>query len=132
MPRNPANPNAPISRSRVTNGSALFVEGNPNSAWARRYRDLIVEVAADLGGVEALSQAQQALIRRGATLSVELEMMEGRLSEGLPVDLDLYGRLASHQRRILESLGLQRTAKDVTPPDLKTYLAQRRKEAARS
>lgn len=129
MPRNPTNRNAPISRSRVTNGNALFVEGNPNSSWARRYRDLIVEIASDLGGTTALSQAQQALIRRAATLSVELEMMEGRLSEGQAVDLDLYGRLASHQRRILESLGLRRALKDVTP-DLRTYLAQKRKEAS--
>lgn len=129
MPRNPANPNAPASRSAVTNGNALFVSGNPNTPWARRYRDLIVEIAVDLGGVDLLSQAQQALIRRGAALSVELEMMEGRLSEGLSVDLDLYGRLASHQRRILESLGLKRQPKNVTP-SIHEYRAMRAREAA--
>jgi len=26
-------------RSAVTSGRKLFVEGNPNSAWSRRYRD---------------------------------------------------------------------------------------------
>jgi len=40
--------------------------------------------------------------------------MEGRLSKGEDVDLDSYQRAASALRRILESLGLDRVARDVT------------------
>jgi hypothetical protein len=69
-------------RSRVTNGSALFVEGDDRSAWARRYRDLIFAHTADLGGSAAVSEAQAALIRRAATLQIELELLEGKLSLG--------------------------------------------------
>jgi hypothetical protein len=69
-------------RSRVTNGSALFVEGDDRSAWSRRYRDLIFAHTSDLGGVAAVSEAQAALIRRAATLQIELELLEGKLSLG--------------------------------------------------
>jgi hypothetical protein len=67
-------------RSRVTNGSALFVEGDDRSAWARRYRDLIFAHTSDLGGAAAVSEAQVALIKRAATLQIELELLEGKLS----------------------------------------------------
>jgi hypothetical protein len=39
--------------------------------------------------------------------------MEGRMSLGEEVDLDRYGRAASHLRRILESLSLERKARDI-------------------
>jgi hypothetical protein len=43
--------------------------------------------------------------------------MEGRLSQGEEINLDSSGRAASHLRRILESLGLERKARDVTTLD---------------
>jgi hypothetical protein len=167
-------------RSRVTNGSALFVEGDDRSAWARRYRDLIFAHTSDLGGAAAVSEAQAALIKRAATLQIELELLEGKLSlaparagqspqgkrqppeslrviaenclamaaryqpgsEAKPnpeadegkygywltaarealkaasshesVNLDVYGRTVGHLRRVLEVLGLERKARDVT------------------
>ena len=61
-----------------------------------------------------LSEAQLALCKRAAGLECELEQMEGRMSQGIEVDLDRYGRAASHLRRILETLGLRRHAVDVT------------------
>ncbi len=128
--RPPAHDNKKKGRSAVSNGSALFIEADGRTSWAKRFRDLVAGHISDLGGADTLSEGQRALIRRGAALGTELERMEGRLAEGLPVDLDLYGRLAAHQRRILESIGLERKAKDVSPPDLRTYLAQRRKAAS--
>ena len=41
--------------------------------------------------------------------------MEGRMSLGEVIDLDSYGPASSHLRRILESLGLERRARDVSP-----------------
>ena len=59
----------------------MFVEkGDDRSAWARRYRDLIFAHTSDLGGASAVSEAQAALIRRAATLQIELELLEGKLS----------------------------------------------------
>ena len=36
-------------------------------------------------------------------------------------DLDRYGRAASHLRRLLESLGLERKPRNVTPPSIEEY-----------
>lgn len=76
-----------------------------------------------MGGSENLSQSQMALVRRAAALGIELERMEGDLSEGRPVDLDLFGRLSGHQRRILETLGIERKAKPALTID--QYLASK-------
>jgi len=99
----------PVSRSRVSNGRALFAEGGDGrSAWARRWRDVLWQHMADLGGEDLLSEAQKSLCRRLATLAVQLEQYEAKLSEGQEVDLDLYGRLAGHHRRIAEAVGIKR------------------------
>jgi hypothetical protein len=115
-------------RSRVTNGSAAFVEGSERSAWARRFRDLVEAHVTDLGGSDALSEAQKSLIRRVATIECELERYEGLLSQGQEVSLDEYARAASHLRRLLETLGLRRVSKDVTPDlrDIARYYSEKR------
>lgn len=68
-----------------------------------------------MGGADRLSEAQISLIKRASSIEVELEQLEGRLSKGEEVDLDAYTRAASHLRRILEALGLERAKRDVTP-----------------
>src|SRR5215470_4400246 len=92
-------PRAPAQRSAVTNGKRLFVQGSGTSAWSRRYADLILGHVADAGGRDSLSEAQLSLIKRAAAIECELEQLEGRLSEGEQVDLDKFGRAASHLRR---------------------------------
>src|SRR5262249_49406477 len=109
-------------RSAVTSGRKQFVVGNPNSAWARRFHDLLVGHVQDAGGRDMLSEAQLALCKRAAGLECELEQMEGRMSQGVEVDLDRYGRAASHLRRILETLGLERRARQVET--LSDYMAR--------
>jgi hypothetical protein len=101
-------------RSAVTSGRQQFITGNPNSAWSRRYHDLVVRHIGDLGGREVLSEAQLSLVRRAAGLECELESMEGKLSQGEEINLDAYGRAASHLRRLFEALGIERKARDVT------------------
>jgi len=113
-------------RSAVSNGRRLFVDGDGNSAWSRRYRDLIVGHVSDLGGRDMLSEAQLSLIKRASTLELELEQAEGRLSKGEQIDLDCYGRAASHLRRILESLGVGLSLGDLLRADLR-----QQREAAR-
>jgi hypothetical protein len=117
------------SRSAVTSGRRLFVMGDPNSAWSRRFHDLVQRHVADLGGRDVLSEAQLSLCKRAAALACELEQMEGRMSLGQQVDIDRFGRAASHLRRILEALGLERRARDVTP-SLAEYLASLRQSGA--
>lgn len=101
-------------RSAVTSGRRQFINGSPNSAWARRYYDCVFGLVSDAGGRDQLSAAQFALCQRAAALQCECERMDARLSQGQEINLDTYGRAASHLRRILEALGLERRAKDIS------------------
>ncbi|MCJ2055647.1 hypothetical protein MKL09_03655 [Methylobacterium sp. J-048] len=87
-------------------------------------RDLMALHLSDLGGEAAVSEAEKSLIRRAATLTVELERMEERFATDGEADaegLDLYSRTAGNLRRLLEATGLQRRHRDVTP-DLRHYI----------
>lgn len=116
-------------RSAVSNGKRRFVEGDGRSPWARRRRDLEIVYADDLGGQQVLSGVQLGLVEVAATLRLELERQEGRMSSGESVDLDAYARVAGHYRRICESLGIERAKRDVTP-DLNEYLASKSRASA--
>ena len=122
----------PQQRSAKTNGRRQFVDGNGNSAWARRWRDLQSLYVGDIGS-EGLSEFQLGLCDTAATLRCELEKLEGQLSLGNSIDTDLYGRLAGHYRRIAATLGIEkRSMRNVTPPTVEAYLAHvaKQREAA--
>ena len=106
-------------RSAVSNGTRLLPGVDGRNAWARRCRDIMRELVADLGGPSNTSAAERSLARRAATLTIALEQLEAKfaVAEGAVthVDLDLYARGSGHLRRILESIGLKRRAKDITP-----------------
>ncbi len=101
-------PRPPALRSAVTNGTKLFVDGAHEGPWARRFRDLVQLHEEDLGPRETLSELQRSLCRRVATLEVELEQMEGKLSKGEEVDLELYRALTGTLSRVGTSLGVKR------------------------
>jgi hypothetical protein len=111
-------------RSRVTNGTQLL-PGVPNTnAWARRAKDVIGMHLSDMGGVDNTSAAERSIIRRAATLTVELERLEATFAlagQASADDLDLYQRTAGNLRRLLEAVGIQRQARDITPPDPLDY-----------
>src|ERR1035441_10902319 len=114
----------PQQRSAKTNGRRQFVDGNGNSAWARRWRDLQSLYVGDIGDAGSLSEFQLGLIDTAATLRCELERMEGQLSLGKTIDTDAYGRIAGHYRRIAATLGIEkRSMRNVTPPTVEAYLA---------
>jgi len=103
------------SHSAVTSGRRLLIGGDPNSAWARRYRDLVTRHIGDMGGRDLLSEGELSLIRRASALECELEGMEARMSQGEQVNLELYGRLTDRLGRTLQRVGLKRRARDVGP-----------------
>ncbi len=105
-------------RSRMSNGTAVLAGVDGRSTWARRLRDLITLHTNDLGGPENVSAAEASIIRRAATLTVELERLEARFAsdgEADPTALDQYQRTANSLRRLLEAVGLKRRVRDVTP-----------------
>jgi len=76
---------------------------------------------SDLGGIEHASEAEKALVRWASILCVECENLETQFaSSGAtdPTALVLYQRTANSLRRMLETLGLERRARDITPKPL--------------
>jgi len=122
-------------RSSITNGSSLFMaDVDQRGAACRRLRDLINAHVSDLGGESEISSAEMILIRRSSMLCLQLEMMESRWAteregEASPKQLDLYQRGVGALRRTLESLGLRRRPRDITP-SLDEYLASKSKREA--
>jgi hypothetical protein len=110
----------PQARSRVTNGNKLGPEMDGRSAWARRLRDVIARYSADLGGEGVLTESQMSIIRRVATLTIELERLEAGFcvaGSATPAALDQYQRIASSLRRLLEAVGLSSKPNSRTPLD---------------
>jgi hypothetical protein len=119
----PSSGTARAGRSAVTNGKRLHVVRPGDTAWARRFRDVLAEIISDLGGHDGgLSEGQRQLARRCATIAIACERMEGEAAAGNPIDLDVYGTLTDRLGRAFGRLGLRRRARDVTP-SLEAYLA---------
>jgi hypothetical protein len=98
-------------RSAISNGSKMFALGSNadgRSAAARRFKDILQQILADLGGTDILSEGQRQLCRRAATLSIQAESMEADAIAGKPFDTDLYGQLTDRLGRCLQRLGLER------------------------
>jgi hypothetical protein len=107
---------SPRQASRVTTGYSMFVEGGDGrSAWARRWKDLILAHVTDLGGPKGLSEAEISLIRRASAMEIELEAMEARKSEGQKIDFGLYSRLTALLCRMLELVGIKRLTAPLDP-----------------
>lgn len=119
-------------RSRVTNGNELLPGIDGRGIYARRARDLVALFVSDLGGIDAASEAEKAIVRRASILCVELENLEVQFAKAgaaEPAALDLYQRTSNSLGRLLDRLGLKRRPRDVTP-DIGTYLSSREPEAA--
>jgi hypothetical protein len=117
------------NRSRITSGRSLLPHGvDMRGVWERRWTDLNTILLADQGGPDVCSEAEKSIIRRSATLIVALERLETKFAEqedgGSPNQLDQYQRLSNTLRRLLESVGLKRRPRDITP-DLQSYLASK-------
>jgi hypothetical protein len=114
-------------RSALSNGSAIIRDVDHRSAWMRRLRDLIGSHERDLNP-DTISEAERRLVRRAAMLTLQLEMMDAKFAiegkgEATPQQLMLYQMVTNTLRRVLETLGLKRRPRDVTPLD--QYLRRR-------
>lgn len=125
----------PNFRSRVTAGLTLLPNIDGRSTWARIMRDTYLSMLAHAGGADFVPETKRLLARRVAALEAELINLETRFAS-MHADgrdpaikyLDIYQRLAGSQRRCLEALGWERTARDVTPT-LDQYLAGKNRQA---
>ncbi len=120
---------SPTTRSRLTNGRELFLaDVDGRSREARRYRDVYVALIAHLGGEAHASETKRHLAKRASALIVWAEIEEARLATGETLDVQTYTTAVNALRRLLGDLGLERVARDVTPP-LADYLKAKAREA---
>ena len=96
-------------RSRVGNGAKLLPLTDGRSATSRRFKDLVEDIASDLGGKALLSEGQRQLIRRAAMLSAECERQEALAARGeAEFNCELYGTMCDRLGRLFGWLGLER------------------------
>jgi hypothetical protein len=114
----------PTARSRISNGAAVLPDIDGRSAIARRYRDIATAIVNDQGGADRCSESRKQLIRRFAAAAVLAEQLEARLARGEGIDIQEHALLCSTLTRLVTRLGIDRTARDLTP-SLTEYLDAR-------
>ena len=109
------------ARSAVTNHKDMLPGLDGRSATARRFRDLVNAVVADMGGLDRCSEIKLGLLRRLAAATVQAELLEARMVNGEQIDIGQLCTLASTTVRIASRVGLERRTKPVLPT-VKDYL----------
>jgi hypothetical protein len=109
-------------RSRITNGSKLVAAVDGRSAEARRYKDVAFSLADDLGGAAGLTEAQRALVRQVAVVTIQSEKLQGAVLRGELVDIEQLTRLSNALSRMLHRLGIKRSSQP--EPSLLARLAE--------
>ncbi|WP_220149774.1 hypothetical protein [Sphingomonas aracearum] len=96
---------------------------------ARRYREILAALVSDMGGDP--SEAQEQIARRAAMLAIWCEGQDTAAALGTPIDVAAYTTASNALRRLLETLGLKRVPRDITPT-LAEYAARRAAEKAQA
>jgi hypothetical protein len=90
---------------------------------ARRFRDLFTAFADSLGGEAGLSEADRALVKMAASLTIQSEAMQADAAKGLDVNAEDLVRVANSLARVLGRLSKRAAPRDA-PQTLADYLAQ--------
>src|SRR6476620_5012186 len=91
---------------------------------AKRARQLMETIEADLGGADRLSEGSRQLVQRAAVLGTYIENCEAMWLAGETVELGDYLAAINSQRRVLATIGLERRTRDVSELSLSDYLAR--------
>lgn len=113
----------PTARSVVSNGKRLHprtIDGR--STEARRFRDLVFAFAEGLGGADRLNEADRALCRTAAGITVELEKLQAAAASGCEVDAETLTRLANSQARVIQAIRRKTPRPGPAPSPLHAYL----------
>jgi hypothetical protein len=110
-------PRKPMGRSRLTNGKGWLDGIDLRSSTARRYRDLVAQIASDCtgGAVANLSETKLQLIRRFSAACVLAEEMEARLAAGEQINISEHAQLSSTLVRLATRIGISRLSKNISP-----------------
>jgi hypothetical protein len=110
---------------KIRLGSIDELDGR--TAAAKKAQALVAGLVADLGADPSTGQRQ--LVTRAALLAAIIEDMEARWIGGEQIDFSEYTLLVNAQRRLLATVGLERRARDVTPPTIEEYARHVRERA---
>jgi hypothetical protein len=106
----PAIASRPLTvRSATTNDPLLLRGVDGRSVVARRYRDVAIALADDLGGKDKLSESSKILIRQAAALTVQVEGLQSKIVAVEDVDIEQLTRLSNVLGRTLQRLGLKKS-----------------------
>jgi hypothetical protein len=129
--RSAFDPRPANNRARVSNGIRLLNGVDGRSAEARRYRDLIASLAADLGGdPNKLSESVKALIRQTAAAVVVSERLQARIVRDEVVDLEQATRVANTASRCLARLAAMKKPSNQQPASVADIVARHKPEGA--
>ena len=106
----------PTVRAAVTNDPLALRGVDGRSIVARRYRDVAIALADDLGGQDKLSEPVKILVRQCAALTVQTEALQAKIVAGEDIDLEQLTRLSNVLGRTLQRLGLKKPAPKPTSP----------------
>jgi hypothetical protein len=112
-------------RSAITNDPLALRNVDGRTRAARRYRDICIALADDLGGQDKLSEPTKILVRQAAALTVQTEALQSKIVAGEDVDTEQLVRLSNVQSRTLARLGLKK-AQAPRGPTLAELMAQPR------
>lgn len=97
---------------------------------ARKDADAFLNaVISDLGGEKHVPAGKRALAEHAAIMNAMAIHEGARFLSGEPVSIADYTTLTNALRRLLETVGLERVAKDITP-NLRQYAASKSAERA--
>ncbi|MFZ0602436.1 MAG: hypothetical protein WAN05_13975 [Roseiarcus sp.] len=104
-------PSRPLTvRSAVTNDPLMLRGVDGRSVVARRYRDVAIALADDLGGQDKLSEPSKILVRQAAALTVQVEGLQSKIVAGEDINLEQLTRLSNVLGRTLQRLGIKKPA----------------------
>jgi hypothetical protein len=101
---------SPFVRSATTNDPLALRGIDGRSTIARRYRDVAIALADDLGGQDKLSEPTKVLIRAAAALTIQVESLNAKIVAGEDVDLEQLTRLTNVLGRTLHRLVIRKPA----------------------
>lgn len=117
-------PGCLTTRSSVTNRSQLLKNVDGRSSSARRFKDLVRNFEAEVGG--QITAVEHGLITQAASLQLRSEQLAADIVKGLEVDADALIRLTGTVRRILASISGKANKRAASRPRLDDYLARQR------
>ena len=84
----PITPRPLTVRSALTNDPLALRGVDGRSMAARRYRDVAIALADDLGGQDKLAEPAKILVRQAAALTIQAEALQSKIIAGDEVDLE--------------------------------------------